>query len=173
MRRGRRAAVALGSRSCSAAGENRDPPIPSHPKDQARSGIGQVEVSGSVLSHATQNIDLEIAGQCAVRRRGVLGFTTANECQKRAVRFHTLHQRLVLKQQPSCHMIEKQAIDEIERGLQRRLAIDSLAVAVRNSRNGKDVLPGRRTREPYKTQHRQPTVRAAHKWPSMVSTPLL
>ena len=57
-----------------------------------------------------------------------------------------------MKQQTSCHTIEKQAVDEIERSIQRRLAIDSLAVAVRDSRNAKDVLPVRRTREPYETQ---------------------
>jgi predicted DNA-binding helix-hairpin-helix protein len=75
-------------------------------------------------------------------------------------------------------MIEEQAIDGIERSIQHRLAIDSLAVAVGNSRNRKDVLPIRRTREPYKTQHQERTVRGAHaKCPSMVSsaisTPLI
>jgi hypothetical protein len=68
-------------------------------------------------------------------------------------------------------MIEEQAIDGIEGSIQHRLAIDSLAVAVRNSRNGKDVLRIRRTREPYKTQHQERTVRGAHaKAPSMVSS---
>ena len=37
-------------------------PSSGHPIDPARSGIGQIEISGGVLSHAAQNIDLEIAG---------------------------------------------------------------------------------------------------------------
>ena len=113
--------------------------------DTARSGIGQIEISGGVLRHAAQNRDPEIAGECAVRRCAVLGFAAADECQKRAIGFDTLHQRSVVKQQPSRHAIEEQAIDEIERSVQGRLAIDSLAMAVRNSGNGKDILPIRRT----------------------------
>jgi hypothetical protein len=67
-----------------------------------------------------------------------------------------------VKQQTACHTIEKQAIYEVERNTQRRLAIDSLAVAGRNSGDRKDVLPIRRAREPYKTQGEERTVRGVH-----------
>src|SRR5260370_35598521 len=67
-----------------------------------------------------------------------------------------------MKQQPSGHTIEKQAIGEIKRSIQSRLAIDSFAVAVRDSRNRKDVLPIRRAREPCKTQRQEQTLRGVH-----------
>ncbi len=80
-----------GSRSGSSAREGRDAPIRRHTIDPARSGIGEIEISGGVLRHAAENIDLQIAGQGAVRRGGVLGFAAANQCEERAVGFDALY----------------------------------------------------------------------------------
>src|SRR5437879_3831403 len=58
--------------------------------------------------------------------------------------------------------LEWAARNRIERSNQHRLAVDSLAVAKRNSRNGKDILAVRRAREPHKTQHQERTLRGIH-----------